>query len=96
MSMSSQAVLKYLPTEQGNILLKRMTAAGWKIKSQYSPLAFDKGIDYDRYTLVRGTEMVQLEWDNWFEWSLTGSETLLTELMPRFGLSGTLQRPDAL
>lgn len=83
--------LKHVKTEPGNHLLEHMKSEGWKIKSQYSPLAFDKGIDYDCYTLVRDGQVVHLEWDNWFEWTLTGSDAVLTELMHRFGLSGTLR-----
>ncbi|MCP1339576.1 hypothetical protein NJR55_08195 [Idiomarina sp. M1R2S28] len=72
-------------TSKGNELLETLRSEGWKIKSQYSPLAFDKGIDYDRYELVLYEHKLLLEWNNWFEWELTGADDLLLKLQTRFG-----------
>lgn len=72
-------------TSKGNELLETLRSEGWKIKSQYSPLAFDKGIDYDRYELVLNEYELLLEWNNWFEWELTGADDLLLKLQTRFG-----------
>ena len=91
MSSPLISVLRNLKTEPGNHLLEHLKSEGWKVKSQYSPFAFDKGIDYDSYTLVRDGLVVHFEWDNWFEWTLTGPEAVLAELMHRFGLPGTLR-----
>ena len=54
--------------------------------AQYSPLAFDKGIDYDSYRLRRGLDELRLEWDNWFEWKLSGPRERIEEIAERFSL----------
>ncbi|MFP1683798.1 hypothetical protein ACLD0W_14900 [Alloalcanivorax sp. C16-1] len=51
-----------LHTEPGNALLEALKQQGRKQVKQYPPLAFDKGIDFDSYTLRKeGLERV-LEW----------------------------------
>ncbi|WP_421850053.1 hypothetical protein [Marinomonas sp.] len=79
-------IIENIETEKGNILIDKLKREGWKLKSQYSPFAFDKGIDYDCYELVLGNKTIVLEWDNWFEWSLTGSEDILCDFKTRFFL----------
>jgi len=77
-------ILEFIETSKGNEILDQLKAEGWKVKSQYSPLAFDKGIDYDSYKLVLGDKTVLFEWNNWFEWKLTGTEEMLADIKLRF------------
>ena len=73
-------IIEFIDTSKGNDILDQLKSEGWKIKSQYNPLAFDKGIDYDCYELVLGGQKISFEWDNWFEWTLKGSEDLFKNL----------------
>nr|WP_288359471.1 hypothetical protein [uncultured Pseudomonas sp.] len=79
--------LENIDTQMGNRLLETLKAEGWRQVEQYSPLAFDKGIDYDSYRLRRGLDELRLEWDNWFEWKLSGPSELVEEIAERFSLS---------
>ncbi|MCH4293405.1 hypothetical protein MJ923_03690 [Shewanella sp. 3B26] len=79
-------VLEWIATDKGNQVLESLKAEGWRVKAQYSPFAFDKGIDYDSYELVRAGDTLKLEWDNWLEWRLSGAEPLLQSLKHRFAL----------
>jgi hypothetical protein len=81
-----EMTLAYIDTDLGNRLLEELKGDGWKIVAQYSPLAFDKGIDYDSYKLHRAGSELELEWDNWFEWKVSGSRQLIEELARRFSL----------
>ncbi len=75
-----------LDTEQGNQLLETLMREGWKKVKEYSPLAFDKGIDFDSYSLRKdGVELV-LEWTNWFEWEIRGDDAALEALADQYGL----------
>ena len=78
--------LENIDTEVGNRILDSLKADGWRQVAQYSPMAFDKGIDYDSYRLRRGLEELRLEWDNWFEWKLSGPSELVEEIAERFSL----------
>lgn len=79
-------ILEFIDTAKGNQLLEQLQREGWRLRAQYSPLAFDKGIDYDSYQLTLNDKVLLLEWDNWFEWKLTGSQELLVSLKQRFSL----------
>jgi hypothetical protein len=63
-----------IDTNLGNIILDQLKLNGWKVTAQYSPFAFDKGIDFDSYTLRKGSETLEFEWDNWFEWKIAGAK----------------------
>ena len=76
-----------IETELGNSIFHTLKSEGWKVIAQYSPLAFDKGIDYDSYTLQKGQEELYFQWTNWFEWSISGSERVMTEIATRFSLT---------
>lgn len=78
--------LENIDTQVGNRLLETLKAEGWRQVEQYSPLAFDKGIDYDSYRLRRGLDELRLEWDNWFEWKLSGPAELVEEIAEHFSL----------
>lgn len=84
--MADPVSLEMIDTEVGNRILDSLKAEGWKQVAQYSPLAFDKGIDYDSYRLRRGPVELRLEWDNWQEWTISGPRTTLGELARRFSL----------
>jgi len=80
-------IIEFIETDKGNELLEYLKKQGWRITSQYSLLAFDKGIDHDHYELVRGDEKLLLEWSNWFEWQVTGSSLILNDLKEKLNLS---------
>ncbi|WP_139159455.1 hypothetical protein M1D96_00850 [Pseudomonas sp. D1-3] len=83
---ADQVTLEAIDTAVGNRILQSLKAEGWRQVAQYSPLAFDKGIDYDSYRLRRGLEELRLEWDNWFEWTLSGPRERIEEIAERFAL----------
>jgi hypothetical protein len=82
-------ILENIETELGNTILAQLKSEGWKRKSQYSPFAFDKGIDYDSYTLKKDGQELFFEWDNWFEWKVSGPEDVLGVLAQRFAIKPT-------
>lgn len=75
--------LEGIETEVGNRLLESLKAEGWAQVGQYSPLAFDKGIDYDCYRLCKDGHELKLEWDNWSEWTLSGPAEQVAEIARR-------------
>jgi len=83
---ADHVTLEAIDTEVGNWILESLKAEGWRQVAQYSPLAFDKGIDYDSYRLRRGLDELRLEWDNWFEWKLSGPRERIEEIAERFSL----------
>ncbi|UQY36561.1 hypothetical protein K8U54_08810 [Pseudomonas fulva] len=83
---ADHVTLEAIDTEVGNRILESLKADGWRQVAQYSPLAFDKGIDYDSYRLRRGLEELRLEWDNWVEWTLSGPGERIEEIAERFSL----------
>ncbi|MGG2398109.1 hypothetical protein ACJRW5_14340 [Pseudomonas sp. SH1-B] len=85
-SKADHVSLEMIDTEVGNRILDCLKAEGWNQVAQYSPLAFDKGIDYDSYRLRRGLDELNLEWDNWLEWKISGPREILEELARRFSL----------
>lgn len=83
---ADHVTLEAIDTEVGNRILESLKSEGWRQVEQYSPLAFDKGIDYDSYCLRRGLEELRLEWDNWFEWKLSGPRERIEAIAKRFSL----------
>ncbi|SHL36235.1 hypothetical protein [Phytopseudomonas punonensis] len=83
---AGHVTLEAIDTEVGNRILESLKANGWRQVAQYSPMAFDKGIDYDSYTLRNGREELQMEWNNWFEWKLSGPSEIVAEIARRFAL----------
>ena len=73
-------------SDLGNSILKALLNSGWTIAEQYPKNAFDKGIDYDFYTLKNDRNTLFFEWDNWSEWLIKGEEKLLTMLRDQYGL----------
>ena len=83
---SQHVTLENIDTQVGNRILDTLKAEGWRQVEQFSPLAIQKGIDYDSYRLRRGLDELVLEWDNWFEWKLSGPRELVDEIARRFSL----------
>ena len=84
---SQHVTLENIDTQVGNRILDTLKAEGWRQVEQFSPLAIQKGIDYDSYRLRRGLDELRLEWDNWFEWKLSGPSELVEEIAERFSLT---------
>ncbi len=75
-----------IETELGNKILEELFRSDWKKIKEYNILAFDKGIDFDSYTLKKRAARLQFEWTNWFEWEITGSKQVLEELIEKYDL----------
>lgn len=78
--------LENIATELGNTILYDLKSEGWKIVSEYDPYVFNKGVDYDRYTLAKNNQTLIFEWDNWLEWEIKGPEKILKEIAIKFSL----------
>ncbi|WP_428241689.1 hypothetical protein [Gynuella sp.] len=82
-----------IKTELGNeILASLIKLHGWRVKSEYSKLAFDKGIDFDSYILEKEGVRLEFEWTNWFEWEISGSIETLQELAKNYGFELNLEK----
>lgn len=79
-------IIEHINTELGNQIIADLRQAGWRKTKEYSPMAFDKGIDYDSVTLVLGEQTLEFEWSNWFEWSVSGSGQAIQALAQQYGL----------
>ncbi len=76
-----------IKTESGKQILKALVKSdGWCIQSQYDESAFDKGIDFDSYTLEKKQIELYFEWTNWFEWEISGDPETIQKLSHDFGL----------
>ena len=78
--------IENIETKLGNSIIDRLKSEKWKVVSQYSPFAFDKGIDFDSYTLQKDGREVTFEWDNWFEWKMSGGKSTIAEISRKFSL----------
>lgn len=79
-------IIECVDTDIGNKILKDLKKDGWRLVSQYDVSAFDKGIDFDSYTLLKSGSEIEMEWDNWMEWKITGSEAPLMEIAQQYSL----------
>lgn len=77
--MQEHLTLSGISTDIGEQLIAELKDRGWKVVKEYSRLAFDKGIDYDAYSLQRNGERVECVWDNWTEWEIIGPHAALTQ-----------------
>ncbi len=75
-----------LDTDQGNQIIDELKSRGWKQTKQYFPLAIDKGVDFDSYTLKKDGQELIFEWSNWFEWEVKGSLDVLKRLALEYSL----------
>jgi len=64
-----------IKTEVGNKILEDLASQGWKTIREYSPVAFDKGVDFD------------IKWNNWFEWEIVGMKDELEIIVEQYSLS---------
>lgn len=72
--------LEEVKTSVGYETVKMLTKRGWEITSEYSEDMFDKGIDLDGFTLKKGKEKLNFEWDNWTEWTIEGGKEAIAEV----------------
>lgn len=80
-------IIENIATELGERIVKELRKEAWRKIDEYSFFAFDKGIDFDSYTLKRDSEFLYFEWTNWFEWQVEGSLSVLTQLAQRYQLT---------
>jgi len=76
-----------IKTELGNQILENLLADGWKKTREYSPVAFDKGMDFDSYVLKKGNSKLKFKWTNWFEWEIRGAESELEIIVKKYDLT---------
>jgi len=76
-----------IKTEVGNKILEDLASQGWKTIREYSPVAFDKGVDFDSYTLRKGKSELNFKWNNWFEWEIVGMKDELEIIVEQYSLS---------
>lgn len=74
----------FIATNDFNSILDLLKLNKWKIKAEY--LNFDKGIDFDFYTLRKNNEEILLTWDNCEEGSIKAEENVLNWLQKELGL----------
>lgn len=75
-----------IKTETGNQILKTLVKAnGWRIQAQYDENAFDKGIDFNSYSLEKEGIELYFEWTNWLEWEISGDPEIIQKLSQDFG-----------
>ena len=87
--------MKYkLNTEQGNIVKDVLLRKGWIVISEYDKHAYDKGVDYDEYILFNWFKIVTLKWTNWFEWEISGSQSVLDIIIDKI-INISAQQGDA-
>jgi len=79
-------MIENIDTQKGEEIISGLRKQKWKLVSQYSLFAFDKGIDYDDYRLKKGDEELYFEWDNWFEWTVVGCKQTLEHIIDDFSL----------
>ncbi|MDC0610217.1 hypothetical protein OAP63_05745 [Vibrio sp.] len=84
--------IEHIETEKGEEIINTLKKAGWKVSDQYNWFAFEKGIDFDSYTLKKGEEELSFEWSNWFSWRIQGTERLIHNLMNQFELFNTAEQ----
>ncbi len=84
--------IEHINTDLGNQIIEDLLKSGWEKVKEYSLLAFDKGIDYDSYTLKKDGSKLKFEWTNWFEWELKGSTKDINELIVRYQLGTKCKR----
>jgi hypothetical protein len=77
--------IEFIDTDIGEKIIKDLKRSGWRLIDEY-PMVFDKGIDYDFYTLERENLEMKFEWTNWFEWEVSGSDESLVEISERYKL----------
>ncbi len=85
--MNAALKIVHIETELGNQIIEALLKAGWKKAKAYHVLAFDKGIDFDSYTLKQDGSQLHFEWTNWFEWEVTGSRHAVEALIKTYDLS---------
>ena len=75
-----------IDTDHGNRIIEELLINGWKKEKIYNKHSFDKGIDFDSYSLIKQDQSLYFEWSNWFEWEVSGSESALMDLSNKYVL----------
>ncbi|MDR0777285.1 MAG: hypothetical protein LBE81_11710 [Azonexus sp.] len=68
-------------------VISALQSQGWRVTSRY--FNFDAGIDYDCIRMRRGFATLKCEWDNWSEWSIEGSRTIIEKIAAENALTVT-------
>ena len=76
-----------IETKLGNGILKKCLENGWELMSEYDKNMFDKGIDYDSYTIIKNKDELIFEWSNWEEWEVSGNKKTIDWFIKEFNLS---------
>ncbi|MTG99094.1 MULTISPECIES: hypothetical protein [Myroides] len=85
-----------IPTTSWNAIVDFLQKNKWKIKKQYPIMAFDKGIDYDYYLLVKNNLYIEMAWCNWFEGELKTDSTTFIWLESQLNFSFQKNTPNHL
>ena len=83
------AEIEDINSELGNSILSELVQCGWEVTEEYAKDAFDKGIDFDSYTLKKNDATLIFEWDNWTEWIVKGDENTINVIRKKYKLSNT-------
>ena len=78
--------VEFIKSDVGFAIFETLKAEGWRVTSEYSPLMFDKGIDFDAYTLKKEKQVIYFEWTNWFEWEIKAKPEIILPICERFAL----------
>jgi hypothetical protein len=77
--------IEFIDTDIGDKIIDDLKESGWRLVDEY-PMVFDKGIDYDFYTLELDNKTIKFEWTNWFEWEISGTEESLIQMSKKYKL----------
>jgi hypothetical protein len=77
--------IEFINTELGDKIIENLKNSSWRLIDKY-PMVFDKGIDYDFYTLALKDKVLKFEWTNWFEWEVSGTEESVVQISEEYNL----------
>jgi hypothetical protein len=84
-------LIEFIETKLGNQIISNLKQDGWKIIDQYDAEMFDKGIDFDSYTLKLRNKKLVFEWDNWLEWKVNGDKQTVDQLEEKYQLHSKIK-----
>ncbi len=79
------AVIKDIPTEEFNSILKEHLDTGWNKTYEYNGV--DAWIDFGRIDVNKGKCNLEFEWNNWTGGQITGPREAIEALAQKRGLS---------
>ena len=77
-------LLEDIPTETFNQIIADLHSVGWATISEYDGM--DAWIDYGNVVLEHNSLRLTFEWNNWWEGSVSGEDSLVIELKEKYGL----------